>query len=152
MARLSISFLSVLLVLAALAMSVPVKRDEAKAGALSLDSALGPLGGATKLIPGLDQDDGKPKLSEEEKKQKKEQEEEQQKKDDEATIAKANKKIAEADGDAQPTPTATTKNNKSSGNFVTPSATPTHKAKSKPNSLSKIPIIGGLLGGAGAGL
>lgn len=44
MARLSISFLSVLLVLAALAMSVPVKRDEAKAGALSLDSALGPLG------------------------------------------------------------------------------------------------------------
>ncbi|CAG8042846.1 unnamed protein product [Penicillium olsonii] len=152
MARFSLSFLAVLFVLAAVALSVPVKRDEGKAAAFSLESALGPLEGATKLIPGLDKDDGKPKLTAEEKKQKKEQEEEQQKKDDEATIAKANKKIAEADGDAKPTPTATHKNKVSSGNFVTPSATPTHKAKSKPNSLSKIPIIGGILGGSGVGL
>lgn len=43
MARLSISFLSVFLVLAALALSMPVKRGEDAAPGLGLDSALGPL-------------------------------------------------------------------------------------------------------------
>lgn len=43
MARLSLSFLSVLFVLAALALSMPVKRGEDKAPGLGLDSALGPL-------------------------------------------------------------------------------------------------------------
>jgi hypothetical protein len=85
-------------------------------------------------------------------KQEKEQEKEQQKKDDDAAIAKANKKIAEANGDIKPTPTVSTKNRLSSGNFVTPTATATHKPKSKPNELSKIPLVGGLLGGAGAGI
>jgi hypothetical protein len=42
MARLSLSFLSVLLILAALALSMPVKRDDIAPG-LNLDSALGPL-------------------------------------------------------------------------------------------------------------
>lgn len=104
------------------------------------------------MIPGLGKDDGKPKLSPEEKKKKEEEEKEQQKKDDEAAIAKANKKIAEANGDIKPTPTASHKNELSSGNFVTPTATPTHKPKSRPNELSKIPLVGGLLGGAGGGL
>ncbi|KAJ5319498.1 hypothetical protein N7541_006132 [Penicillium brevicompactum] len=152
MARLSISFLSVFLVLAALALSMPVKRGEDAAPGLGLDSALGPLSGATKLVPGLSQDDGKPKLSAEEKKKQEEEQEEQQKKDDNAAIAKANHKIAESNGDVKPTPTASTKSKLSSGNFVTPTATPTHKPQSKPNELSKIPIVGGLLGGAGAGI
>ena len=171
MARLSISFLSVFLVLAALALSMPVKRGEDAAPGLGLDSALGPLGvsayhnpvfclfnanqanqGATKLIPGLSQDDGKPKMSAEEKKKQEEEQEEQQKKDDNAAIAKANHKIAESNGDVKPTPTASTQSKLSSGNFVTPTATPTHKPQSKPNELSKIPIVGGLLGGAGAGI
>ncbi|KAJ5882114.1 uncharacterized protein N7529_000786 [Penicillium soppii] len=155
MARLSLSFLSVLLVLAALALSMPVKRE---APGLSLDSALGPLQGATKLLPGLGGDD-KNKLSPEEqkkkdqeKKKKEQEEKEQQKKDDDAAIAKANKKIAEANGEIKPTPTASYKNRLSSGNFATPTATATHKPKSKPNELSKIPLVGGLLSGAGAGL
>ncbi|CAI7644154.1 unnamed protein product [Penicillium bialowiezense] len=152
MARLSISFLSVFLVLAALALSMPVKRAEDASPGLGLDGALGPLDGAMKLIPGLSQDDGKPKLSKEEKQKQKEEQEEQQKKDDNAAIAKANHKIAEANGDVKPTPTASTESKLSSGNFVTPTATPTHKPQSKPNELSKIPIVGGLLGGAGAGI
>lgn len=170
MARLSISFLSVFLVLAALALSMPVKRAENASPGLGLDGALGPLDvsvshnptsshteltskqGAMKLIPGLSQDDGKPKLSKEEKQKQKEEQEEQQKKDDNAAIAKANHKIAEANGDVKPTPTASTQSKLSSGNFVTPTATPTHKPQSKPNELSKIPIVGGLLGGAGAGI
>lgn len=43
MARFSLSILSVLFVLAALVLSMPVKRDEDKAPGLGLDSALGPL-------------------------------------------------------------------------------------------------------------
>jgi len=101
-------------------------------------------------VPGLDGD--KPKLTPEEQKKKDQEEEEQQKKDDAATIAKADKKVAEANGDIKPTPTASHKIKLSSGNFATPTATATHKPKSKPNGLSKIPLVGGLLGGAGAGL
>lgn len=57
---------------------------------------------------------------------------------------------AEASG--KPIPTATSTKKLSSGNFVTPTATPTHKPTSQPNALGKIPIVGGLLGGAGGGL
>jgi hypothetical protein len=103
-------------------------------------------------VPGLDADDDKNKLSPEEKKKKEKEEKEQQKKDDDAAIAKANKKVAEANGDIEPTPTVSHKNRLSSGNFATPTATATHKPKSKPNELSKIPLVGGLLGGAGAGI
>lgn len=43
MARFSLSILTVLFVLAALVVSMPVKRAEDKAPGLGLDSALGPL-------------------------------------------------------------------------------------------------------------
>ena len=36
-----------------------------------------------------------------------------------------------------------------SGNFATPTPTNTHHATSVPNSLGKLPIVGGLLGGTG---
>jgi hypothetical protein len=47
-------------------------------------------------------------------------------------------------------PTSTRK--LSSGTFVTPTATSTHHPTSVPNALGKLPLVGGLLGGAGGGL
>lgn|SRR3954469_1269254 len=47
-------------------------------------------------------------------------------------------------------PTSTKK--LSSGTFVTPTATNTHHPTSQPNALGKLPLVGGLLGGAGGGL
>ncbi|KAJ5570797.1 hypothetical protein N7535_004457 [Penicillium sp. DV-2018c] len=185
MARSNIAFLCVVLMLAVLAVSMPVKRDGQTPSLppLNLDSTLDQLKvrqlfptedilshtdhwtqSATRLMDGLDRKESNNKDNKEEhddaaaKAQKKKDEEAaakaQKKKDEEETMAKVNKKLEEAkNGDnAAPTPTVSHKNKLSSGNFVTPTATPTHKPKSQPNALGKIPLIGGLLGGAGEGL
>ncbi|KAJ5144082.1 uncharacterized protein N7515_002869 [Penicillium bovifimosum] len=159
MARFNISILCTLLVLAVVALSMPVKRG-GDALPLNLDGTLDQLKSATRLMDGLDRKESNNKDNQEQhdeaaaKAQKKKDEEAQKKKDEAETMAKVNKKLEEAkNGDnAAPTPTASHKNKLSSGTFVTPTSTPTHKAKSEPNALGKIPLIGGLLGGAGAGL
>ncbi|CAI7599944.1 unnamed protein product [Penicillium discolor] len=144
MARFSLSFLSIFLVLAVLTLSMPTKRDEPAAGQpFGLAGPVGDLLKSTKLMDGLDKDSTK------EKADKKAALKEQAKEEE----AKAYAKIAEKSAaSANPTPTPTPTNKLSSGNFVTPTTTPTHKPTSEPNALGSLPIIGGLLGGTGAGI
>ncbi|KOS48370.1 hypothetical protein ACN38_g577 [Penicillium nordicum] len=144
MARFSLSFLSIFLVLAVLTLSMPTKRDEKAASQpLGLAGPIGDLVQATKLMDGFDKD------SKKEKADKKAALKEEAKKAE----AKAYSKLAEqSSASGKPTPTPTPTNKLSSGNFVTPTATPTHKPTSAPNALGSIPIIGGLLGGTGANI
>ncbi|CAI7677154.1 unnamed protein product [Penicillium palitans] len=143
MARFSLSFLSIFLVLAVLALSMPTKRDEQAAGQpFGLAGPVGDLIKSTKLMDGLDKDKQK------EKADKKAALKEQAKEEEAKAYAKMAEKSAAA---ANPTPTPT-RTKLSSGNFVTPTTTPTHKPTSEPNALGSLPIIGGLLGGTGAGI
>lgn len=86
-------------------------------------------------------------LDSKEKEDKKAATKEEAKKEEAKAYAKMDAKKAASDN---PAPTLTTK--LSSGNFVTPTATATHKPTSEPNALGSLPLIGGLLGGAGGGL
>ncbi|KAJ5787351.1 hypothetical protein N7457_002341 [Penicillium paradoxum] len=143
MARFNLSFLSILLMLAVLAVSVPVKRDGASP--LSLDGTLSQLKGATGLMDGLTKDSkAKPDTSREDAKK--------QAAEIEAKVAKKMEEDREAEANGNPAPTATHSNKLSSGNFVTPTATPTQKPTTQPNALGKVPIVGGILGGSGIGL
>ncbi|KAJ5501596.1 hypothetical protein N7453_006413 [Penicillium expansum] len=128
MARFSLSFISIFLVLAVLTLSMPTKRDEQPASQpFSLQGT----------VSGLVQ----------RKEDKKAATKEEAKKEEAKAYAKMDAKKAASDN---PAPTLTTK--LSSGNFVTPTATATHKPTSEPNALGSLPLIGGLLGGAGGGL
>ncbi|KAJ6094736.1 hypothetical protein N7467_002249 [Penicillium canescens] len=138
MARLSLSFLSVLLVLAALALSMPVKRVEeapSHSFTLTFESILDQLKSAARLMDGLDNKERNDKENETEH------------------------APAETDNDSNAAADETKSDHKristkklSSGTFVTPTATNTHHPTSQPNALGKLPLIGGLLGGAGGGL
>ncbi|KAJ5907922.1 hypothetical protein N7495_000604 [Penicillium taxi] len=142
MARFSLSFLAVFLVLAVIAMSLPTKRDtQAPGDALGLESTLGELGSVTKLMDGLENKDAN-----DEKKQ--------------ATpappaapapndLTKSNTIVDTQDKHASAEPTRT-EQKLSSGNFATPTATHTTHPTSEANGLGKIPVVGGLLGGTGA--
>ncbi|KAF7526089.1 hypothetical protein PCG10_004320 [Penicillium crustosum] len=144
MARFSLSFLSIFLVLAVLTLSMPTKRDEQAAGEpLGLAGTVGNLIQSTKLMDGLDKD------SQKEKADKKVALKEQAKEEETKAYAKMAEKSAAA---ANPTPTPTPTKKLSSGNFVTPTTTPTHKPTSEPNALGNLPLIGGILGGTGVGL
>ncbi|KAJ5179702.1 hypothetical protein N7492_002912 [Penicillium capsulatum] len=136
MARFSLSFLAVFLVLAALAMSLPTKRDSlSPSQQLDLDNAIADLKSATKM---MDSDDNK------DSDDKKNQSTGDKKDDgDDSDEEEEEKKVA------KPTPTS---KKATSGNFATPTATHTHHATSKPNALGKLPLVGGLLGGTGGGL
>ncbi|KAJ5931387.1 hypothetical protein N7516_005876 [Penicillium verrucosum] len=103
MARFSLSFLSIFLVLAVLTLSMPTKRDEKAASQpLGLDGPIGDL-----VQKGKSGQEGSP----EGRGQKAE--------------AKAYSKLAEqSSASGKPTPTPTPTNKLSSGNFVTPTATP----------------------------
>ncbi|CAI7641336.1 unnamed protein product [Penicillium glandicola] len=148
MARFSLSFLSIFLVLAVLTLSMPTKRDEQAAGhSLSLDGTLTELMQATKLMDGLDNKDSDKKAQDAAASK------EEAKAATSAEEAKVAEKLADkSDPASKTTPTGTATKKLASGNFVTPTATPTHKPTSQPNALGKIPIVGGLLGGAGGGL
>lgn len=67
----------------------------------------------------------------------------------EAKIAAAQKLAEKAEAKDKPSPT---ERKVSSGNFATPTASATHKPTSQPNALGRIPLVGGILGGSGAGL
>ncbi|EKV19483.1 hypothetical protein Pdw03_8810 [Penicillium digitatum] len=144
MARFSLSFISIFLVLAVFTLSMPTKRDgQATTQPLSLEGTVSELMHASKLMDGLDVKDS------EEKADKKAAMKEEAKNEE----AKAYSKLAEKTGAVdKPTSAATPAKKLSSGNFVTPTATPTHKPTSQPNALGNLPIIGGILGGAGGGL
>ncbi|KAJ5608369.1 hypothetical protein N7537_004988 [Penicillium hordei] len=144
MARFSLSLLSIFLVLAVVTLSMPTKRDEqAATKPFALDSTVGNLMHATKLMDGLDKD------SQKEKEDKKAAQKEEAQNEEAKTYAKLAEQSAPA---GQPTPTPTPTKKLSSGNFVTPTATPTHKPTSEPNALGSIPFIGGILGGSGVGI
>ena len=100
-------------------------------------------------MDGLDNKDSKEKDNDTNasKEQQQEANKEEAKNEEDKVAAKMADKDAAGDE-----PTATPTKKLSSGNFVTPTATPTHKATSQPNALGSLPIIGGLLGGAGGGL
>lgn len=68
--------------------------------------------------------------------------------------ANADQKVEQKQPAAETTAPAPTRTEKGlySGNFQTPTATPTHHPTSQPNVLGKIPLIGGLLGGTGGPL
>ncbi|KAI2729841.1 hypothetical protein CBS147354_1226 [Penicillium roqueforti] len=150
MARFSLSFISIFLVLAVFALSMPTKRDEqAATQPFNLDGTLKELMHASKLMDGLDNKDSNEKDNDTaESKAQQQQASKEEAKQGEAKVA-AKLADKEAAGDK---PTATPTKGLSSGNFVTPTATPTHKATSQPNALGSLPLIGGLLGGAGGGL
>ncbi|KAJ5320429.1 hypothetical protein PENANT_c010G07779 [Penicillium antarcticum] len=152
MARLSVSLLTVLCVLAALALSMPVKRDEqAPSHGFTLESTLDQLKSATKLMDGLDNKDSNDKENQTEHAP-------AESDSDNEAPAKEQKKEASPPIDdsssdeskSEDKPTSTKK--LSSGTFVTPTATNTHHPTSVPNALGKLPLVGGLLGGAGGGL
>ncbi|CAI7629774.1 unnamed protein product [Penicillium viridicatum] len=144
MARFSLSFLSIFLVLAVLTLSMPTKRDEQAAGQpLGLAGPIGDLIHGTKLMDGLDKDS----------KKEKEDKKDALKKEGKLAEAKAYANLAkQSSAAANPTPTPTPTKKLSSGNFVTPTATPTHKPTSEPNALGSLPIVGGILGGTGASI
>ncbi|OQE91916.1 hypothetical protein PENNAL_c0008G05599 [Penicillium nalgiovense] len=141
MARFSLSFISIFVVLAAFALSMPTKRDgQAPSQGLSLDGTIKDLMHATKLMDGLDKDNN----------EKENHEEQQEAKKQEANVSA---KVADKTGAvSKPTASATPTKKLSSGNFVTPTATPSSKPTSQPNALGNLPVVGGLLGGAGGGL
>ncbi|KAJ5176389.1 uncharacterized protein N7482_002266 [Penicillium canariense] len=139
MARFSLSFLTVFLVLAAFAMSMPTKRDENKD--LGLDTALSGLEDAAKLVGGFNNKNHNDHNNEVKK--------DQATANHDSTEKKQKDTIKEKEGVATPTPT---QKKLTSGNFVTPTATHTTHPTSQPNILGKIPLLGGLLGGAGGGL
>ncbi|KGO68550.1 hypothetical protein PITC_070060 [Penicillium italicum] len=144
MTRFSLSFISIFLVLAVLTLSMPTKRGEQAASQpFSLQGTVSDLMHGSKLMDSLDNKDSK------EKEDKKAAMKEQAKKEEAKAYAKLADKNAAGD---KPAPPATPTTKLSSGNFVTPTATPTHKATSEPNALGSLPLVGGLLGGAGGGL
>ncbi|KAJ6085890.1 hypothetical protein N7486_010171 [Penicillium sp. IBT 16267x] len=133
MARFNLSFLAVFLVLAVCALSLPTKRGELlPTSELGLDKTLNELKSATKMMSGMDNKDTNDQKNQVE--------------DDPAVEENS----AEETKVETEEPTKTEKK-LTSGNFATP--TPTHPhATSVPNSLGKLPIVGGLLGGTGGGL
>ncbi|KAJ5483567.1 hypothetical protein N7530_002813 [Penicillium desertorum] len=147
MARFSLSFISIFLVLAVFALSMPTKRDgQAPSQGLGLDGTIKDLMHATKLMDGLDNKDSNEKKNHEE--QQKANKEEAKKQE-----ANVSAKVADKTGAvSKPTASATPTKKLSSGNFVTQTATPSNKPTSQPNALGGLPIVGGLLGGTGGGL
>ncbi|KAJ6107989.1 hypothetical protein N7523_009312 [Penicillium sp. IBT 18751x] len=147
MARLSIFSLTIFMVLAAIALSLPTKRDSTQG--LTLDNAFAGLKTAAKSLEGLgDKKDTNDKENEDQKaKQAAEAAIHAAKHDNDNDSAAVDKK-ADATNE-QPT---RTQKKPSSGDFVTPTATHTHHPTSQPNALGKIPIVGGLLGGTGGPL
>ncbi|KAJ5683254.1 hypothetical protein N7462_006419 [Penicillium macrosclerotiorum] len=137
MARFSLSFLTVFLVLASCAMSLPTKRDDSKG--LGLDTTLEGLESATKLMNGLNNKDTNNKNNQAA----------HVPAEDGDSDADDQEADDEQDGEDSPTPT---QKKPTSGNFQTPTATTTHHPSSQPNALGGIPIIGGLLGGTGGPL
>jgi hypothetical protein len=95
---------------------------------------------ATKLMDGLDNKERNDKENE--------TEHAPAETDNDDGPAKEQKKEASPAADDKPTSTKKL----SSGTFVTPTATNTHHPTSQPNALGKLPLVGGLLGGAGGGL
>ncbi|KAJ5757912.1 uncharacterized protein N7511_006606 [Penicillium nucicola] len=149
MARLSLSFLSVLFVLAALALSMPVKRDEqAPSHGFTLESTLDQLKSATKIMNGLDDKDNNDEDNQTKHAPATENEAPAKEQKKEASTPTADSSSDESKSDDKGTPTKKL----SSGTFVTPTATNTHHPTSQPNALGKLPLVGGLLGGAGGGL
>ncbi|KAJ5570423.1 uncharacterized protein N7459_009853 [Penicillium hispanicum] len=135
MARFSLSFFALFLVLAALALSLPTKRDDVNTGKpLGLETALDDLKDVSKMIQGPDNDDTNQKN--------------QLDKADPSTHGASEGSKDETKGGE---PTRTHKK-PSSGNFVTPTATTTHHPTSKPNMLGNLPVVGSLLGGTGGSL
>ncbi|KAJ5081471.1 hypothetical protein NUU61_009735 [Penicillium alfredii] len=133
MARFNLSFLAVFLVLAALAMSLPTKRNEQGS---ALDTTADSMESAPKMMEGLDTRDTT-------------------KTNQASTEASAMGDEKKDDGDKKPTQTggpSRTQKKPTSGKFATPTPTHTSKASSKPNALGKLPIVGGLLGGTGGSL
>ncbi|KAJ5963418.1 uncharacterized protein N7479_003294 [Penicillium vulpinum] len=146
MARFSLSFIAIFLVLAVFTISMPTKRDQqTPTQMLGLDGTVGKLMHATSLMDGLDKNGS----SEEEKQKAHDAAESNQKKQEAKVAAKLAEKAGAVD---QPPVPATSTKKLSSGDFMTPTATPTPKPTSQANALGNIPIIGGLLGGAGGGL
>ncbi|KAJ5438496.1 uncharacterized protein N7458_009494 [Penicillium daleae] len=138
MARFSLSFLAVFLVLAAFAISMPTKRDQSQV--LGLDTALSELQDATKFMKGLGNKDSN------------DQNNQAPKQDSTAAEKKVDEKLSAADTPAATTTATPTEKGLYSGNFQTPTATHTSHPTSQPNALGKIPILGGLLGGTGGTL
>ncbi|OOQ83109.1 hypothetical protein PEBR_36534 [Penicillium brasilianum] len=139
MARFSLSFFSVFLVLAAFAMSMPTKREQSPG--LGLGNLFTPLQDAVKSVESLGNKDANNQKSQAQSAQPPKQVPTpvQQKVDEKQAIAET------------PAPTPTEKG-LYSGNFQTPTTTHTSHATSQPNELGKIPIVGGLLGGTGLGI
>ncbi|KAJ5714963.1 uncharacterized protein N7483_012144 [Penicillium malachiteum] len=148
MARSNLFFLAIFVIFAAIALSLPtnLKRDDLTPGEkLSLEGAVDDLKSATKMMNGFDNQDSNNQKNEVEHAPSSTWDSNQ---DGGATgnvDGEEDKKVQ----DNQPT---RTQKKPTSGNFVTPTATHTHKPTSEPNALGKLPIVGGLLGGTGSGL
>ncbi|KAJ5281413.1 hypothetical protein N7478_006785 [Penicillium angulare] len=149
MARFSLSFLAIFVVFAALALSLPTKTDDlTPTEKMGLDNTIDNLQAATKMMNGLDDKDTNNQKNDIETSPSSTQDGGDDGDDDDE--AKENAGGEDDPEDKKPKATKTKK--PTSGNFVTPTATHTAKPSSKANSLGKIPIIGGLLGGTGSGL
>ncbi|KAJ5665667.1 uncharacterized protein N7477_008115 [Penicillium maclennaniae] len=147
MARFSIFSLTIFMVLAAIALSLPTKRDSTQA--LTLENAFAGLKTATQSLEGLgDKKDTNDKENEDHKAEQAAEAAIQAAKHDNDNDSAAGDEEADATND-QPT---RTQKKPSSGDFVTPTATHTHHPTSQPNASGKIPIVGGLLGGTGGAL
>ncbi|KAJ6024410.1 hypothetical protein N7540_005207 [Penicillium herquei] len=143
MARFNLSFLAIFVILAAIALSLPtnLKRDDLTHGEkLSLEGAVDDLKSATNMMNGFNNQDSNDHKNEVEHAPSSTRDSNQDNNDN-----VEDKKVQ----DDQPT---RTEKKPTSGNFVTPTATNTTKPTSEPNALGKLPIVGGLLGGAGSGL
>ncbi|KAJ5134018.1 hypothetical protein N7448_000960 [Penicillium atrosanguineum] len=147
MARFSIFSLTIFMVLAAIALSLPTKRDSTQD--LTLENAFAGLKTATQSLEGLgDKKDTNDKENEDNKAEQAAAAAAQAAKHDNDNDSAANDKKADTTDDKP----SRTQKKPSSGDFVTPTATHTHHPTSQPNALGKIPIVGGLLGGTGGPL
>ncbi|KAJ5191122.1 uncharacterized protein N7498_010107 [Penicillium cinerascens] len=150
MARFSLFSITIFVVLAAIALSMPTKPDYAQG--LTLANAFAGLKTATKSLEGFgDKKDTNDKENEDNQALAAAQAAVKSVKGGNDDNDDDSDKPSGAQDEVNDKPTRTEKK-LSSGNFVTPSATHTHHPSSQPNALGKLPLVGGLLGGTGGPL